>query len=62
MVIALKLSKYGIFSGPYFPVFGLSTEIYSVNLRFQSEYGPEKIPYLDVFYAVGSLITVIYHF
>ena len=26
------------FSGPYFPVFGLNTEIYGVNLRIQSEY------------------------
>ena len=28
-----KVSKYGVFSGPYFPVFGLNTKIYSVNLR-----------------------------
>ena len=27
------------FSGPYFPVFGLNTEIYSVNLRIQSKCG-----------------------
>ena len=26
------------FSGPYFLVFGLNTEIYGVNLRVQSEY------------------------
>ena len=26
------------FSGPYFPVFGLNTEIYSVNLCIQSKY------------------------
>ena len=30
---AWKVSKYGVFSGPYFPVFGLNTEIYFVNLR-----------------------------
>ena len=35
---AWKVSKYGVFSGPYFPVFGLNTEIYSVNLRIQSKY------------------------
>ena len=35
---AWKVSKYGVFSGLYFPVFGLNTEIYSVNLRIQSEY------------------------
>ena len=35
---ARKVTKYEVISGPYFPVFGLSTEIYSVNLRIQSEY------------------------
>ena len=28
---AWKVSKYGVFSGPYFPIFGLNTEIYGVN-------------------------------
>ena len=32
------MSNYGVISGPYFPVFGLNTEIYFVNLRIQSEY------------------------
>ena len=35
---AWKVSKYGIFSGPCFPVFGLNTEIYSVYLHIQSKY------------------------
>ena len=35
---AWKVSKYGVISGPYFPVFGLNTEIYGLNLRVQSEY------------------------
>ena len=35
---AWKESTYGVFSGPYFPLFGLKTEIYSVNLRILSEY------------------------
>ena len=35
---AWKLSKYGVISGPYFPVFGLTTETFFVNLRVQSEY------------------------
>ena len=30
---ARKVSKYGVISGPYFPVSGLNTEIYFVNLR-----------------------------
>ena len=32
-----KVSKYGVFCGPNFPVFGLNTEIYSVNFRIQSK-------------------------
>ena len=32
------MSKCGVISGLYIPVLGLSTEIYSVNLRSQSEY------------------------
>ena len=34
-----EVSKYGVFSGSYFPVFELNTEIYSVNLHIQSECG-----------------------
>ena len=40
------MSKYGVFSGPYFPAFGLNTE----------SYGREKTPYLDIFPAVIGLI------
>ena len=39
------MSKCGVFSSPYFPVFGLNKEIYGVNLRIQSKHGkdgPEK--------------------
>ena len=32
-----KVFKYGIFSGPYFPAFGLNTKRYFVSLRIQSE-------------------------
>ena len=39
------MSKYGGFSGPYFPVFGLNT----------GKYGPENTPYLDTFHAVSQL-------
>ena len=52
--IAWKVSKYGVF-GPYFPVFGLDTEIYCVNLLFTPntvKYGPEKTPHLNPFHAV----------
>ena len=36
---ARKVSKYGVFSGPYFCAFGLNTERYSVSLRIQSKCG-----------------------
>ena len=34
---AWKVSKYRVFSGPYFLTFGQNTERYSVSLRIQSE-------------------------
>ena len=37
-----EVSKYGVFSGPYFPVFGLN----------KGKYGPEKTPYSHTFHAV----------
>ena len=46
-------------NGPYFPVFGLNTEICGVNLRIQSEYKKTRTrkisPYLDTFNAVTPL-------
>ena len=43
------MSKYGVFSGPHFPVFGLTT----------GEYEPGKTLYLDTFHAVKMRNTVI---
>ena len=43
-----KVSKYGFFSGPYFPVFELNTR----------KYGPEKTPYLDTFHAVSATVKL----
>ena len=37
IVTAWKVSKYGVFSGPYFPEFSPNT----------GKYGSEKTPYLD---------------
>ena len=39
---AWKVSKYGVISGPYFPVFNPNT----------GKYGPEITLYLDTFHAV----------
>ena len=43
-----KVFKYGVSSGPYFPVF-------SPNM---GKYGPEKTPYLDTFHEVQTTIDV----
>ena len=44
------MSKYGVVSGPYFPVFGLDT----------GKYGPEVTPYLDTFHAVKGAVKSLY--
>ena len=33
------MSKYGVSSGPHFPLLGPNTAIYGVNLRIQPKYG-----------------------
>ena len=49
---AWKVSKYGVFYGPFFPVFGLNA----------GKYGPEKTPYLYTFHAVNHTKNVVtYH-
>ena len=42
------MSKYGVFSGPYFPVFRTNT----------GKYGPEKNPYLDTFHSMFAKFSV----
>ena len=42
MITALKVPKYEVTSGPYFPVFSLNI----------GKYRPEITPYLDTFHAV----------
>ena len=44
-----KVSKYGVFPGPNFSVFGMNTGIY----------GPEKSPYLYTFHAVAIIKTYV---
>ena len=44
--------KYGVSSGPYFPVFGLNT----------GKYGPEETPYLSTFHSVLFTLTCLYLF
>ena len=56
------MSKYGIFSGPYFPVFGLNTEIYGVNSPIMGKRGLGKALYLATFHAVTMLLTSLWCF
>ena len=49
---AWKVSKYGVISGPYFPVFGLNT----------GKYRTEITPYLDIFQAVMFNTTCAFKF
>ena len=44
---AWKVSKYGVFSSLYFPVFGLNT----------GKYEPEKTPFLDTFHAASHIFS-----
>ena len=48
---AWKVSKYGVFSCPYFSAFGLNTERCRVSLN-TGKYRPEKTLSLDTFYIV----------
>ena len=57
---AWKVSKYGVFSGLYFPIFGLNTEIYSVNLRIQSKYRKIRTRKTSVFRDFSRSDTHIY--
>ena len=41
------MSKFGVFSVSYFPVFEVNT----------GKYGPEKTPYLDTFLAVVNKVA-----
>ena len=56
----MKSVQIRSFSGPYFPVLELNTEIYSINHIIQSEYGKirtRKTPYLNTFHAVIRTLT-----
>ena len=57
----MKSLQIRSFSGPYFPLFGLNTVIYSANLLIQSEFREIKTLYLDTFYAVFSNIALLWN-
>ena len=47
---AWEVSKYRVFSGSYFPAFGLNTKRYGASLRIQSEYGKIRTRKKSVFW------------
>ena len=53
------MSKYGVFSGLYFPAFGLNTEDHSVFSPHAGKYRPEKTPYLDIFHTMYAFEFVL---
>ena len=62
IITAWKVSKYGFFSGPFFPVFGLNAENYGVNLRIQCEYRKTRTRKNSVFgHFSRSVYNPIFH-
>ena len=60
---AWKVSKYRVIPGPYFPLFGLNTEIYEVNLRIQSRY--RKIQTIETILRIEAILRIhhqLYYF
>ena len=61
--IMWKVSKYTkIFSGPYFPIFGLNIETYFVDFCIQSKYKKIKTRKISVFRYFSHSVIVSYHF
>ena len=51
----ILVTKYGVYSGLYFPKFRLNKDIFGVNCVFSlntGKYRLEETPYLDIFHAV----------
>ena len=51
-----KVSKFGVFPGPYVPAFRLNTETCEVSLRIQSEYGKIRTRKNSVFGHISQWI------
>ena len=55
----VKSVRIRIFSGPYFPAFGLNGEIRSISphsAQMRESTDQKKTPYLDTFHAVESCL------
>ena len=53
------MSKYEIFSGPYFPAVGLNTERYETLSPNAGKYGPGKTLYLETFHAAFCITHTV---
>ena len=57
-----NVSKYGVFSGPCFPTFGLNTERYFVSIRVQSKCGKVQTTKNSVFGHFSRNVKSLFHF
>ena len=63
-ITAWKVSKYGVISGPYFPVFGLNTDWIRTESVFSpntGKYEPETTPYLDIRIRIRILTLELFY-
>ena len=51
------MAKYRVISVPYFPVSGLNTEIYVINLRIQFEYRKKQTRNKEIALVPGDKST-----
>ena len=58
---AWKVSKYRVFSGPYFPVYGMNSEIYGANLHSQSKYRKIRTRKNYVFWHVSRSVLLKFY-
>ena len=56
-----KVSKYGVFSGPYYPAFGLNMKRYFVSLRIQSECAKIRTRKNSVFGHISQSVTEVWY-
>ena len=61
-VTVWKVSKYGVFSGLYYPAFGVNMQYLSVLIPNAGKYRPEKPPYLNTFHAMCDTPLLMFHF
>ena len=56
----VKVSEYGVFTGPYFPAYGLNKKRYEVSHRIQSKCGKIRTRKISVFGHISNSVIVSY--